>query len=118
MPKRKAASRKKQDGTGGAKKPRCATASDGDQSLDSAVHRARLASHTVVQTLALVDAIQSTTGSFAQRMQAVADLLKEDADRSDSLIDLSLVAEGETVRLCIRTSGMSAASVPTPTGLH
>ena len=100
MPKRKAASRKKQDGAEGAKKPRAsaaaaaaADAADGDGSFEAAVTRANLAPRIATQTLKLVDALKATDGSHTQRMQTVVDLLEEDAGRPDSLLDLSLVVE-------------------------
>lgn len=107
MSKRKNADGYKPSGANIAKKPRTA---DGDQSLDSAVLRAQLASHAVVQTLDLVDALQSTAGSFKQRMQIVADLLNKDAARSESLLDLSLVVEGESVGRCIGTGDTAASA--------
>ena len=60
-----------------------------------------------MQTLKLTDAIAATEGSHTQRMQAVVDLLEADADRPDSLIDLSLVVEGEKVSRCVRTGDMA-----------
>ena len=112
MPKRKAASRNKQDGADGAdgaKKPRSERAaaaqadpSDGNGSIDAVRARPDLAPRIAFQTLKLADAIKATEGSYTQRMQAVADPLKEDTDRHESLIDLSLVVEGEKVSCCIR----------------
>jgi hypothetical protein len=68
-----------------------------------------------MQTLKLTDAIAATEGSHTQRMQAVVDLLKADADRPDSLIDLSLVVDGDEVRLCICKGDSAAAAVLTLT---
>jgi hypothetical protein len=112
MPKRKAVSDEKQ----GAKKPRAAAAAaaaDDGKSLDAAIAHAQLTPHTAVQTLKLVDAIKATEGSYTQRMQTVVDLIKADADRPDSLIDLSLVVEGEKVSQLISTGGSAAANALT-----
>lgn len=103
---RKAASRKKQDVADGDKKPRASAAAaaaaadvDGDGSFDAAVTRANQAPLIVLQTFKLVDALKATGGGHTQRMQTVVDLLEEDAGRPDSLLDLSLVVEGERVSL-------------------
>ena len=99
MPKRKAAGRAKKSGAGQAKKPRhsdpAAAAHEGHR--DAALARARLAPLVVTQTLRLIDAIQATDGSCAQRVQSVVKLVKEDAHRPESLIDLSLPLEGDMV---------------------
>ena len=46
--------------------------------------------------------MKATDISWAQRVQAVADLLKADADRPDFLLNLSLVVNGDKVSRCIR----------------
>ena len=53
----------------------------------------------VVHTLDFVRAIKQSKGSFKERVQKVADLLKKDADRPDGawLIDLSLTLKGTSV---------------------
>ena len=117
MPKRKAASRKKQDGADGAKKPRTqgaaatgADAAGGDGSFDAALTRANLAPRIATQTLKLIDALKATDGNYTQRVQTVADLLKVDTERPKSLIDQSLVVEGERVSRSIHTGGAAAAT--------
>ena len=104
MPKRKASSRKKQDSAGGAKKTRtqgaaaaAADATDSDSAFEAALTRANLAPLIAEQTLKLMDAIKATDISRAQCVQVVVDLLKADADRPDSLLDLSLPLEGHWV---------------------
>ena len=104
MPKRKAASRKKQDGADGAKKPRtsaaaaaAAAATHSDDSFESALACALQAPSVATQTLKLVDALKATDGSHTERMQTIVDLLKQDVGRPESLLDLSLVVEGEKV---------------------
>ena len=111
MPKRKAANRKKQGNADGAKKPHTAVVAamaDGSDPLDAAIAHAQLTQRMAVHTLKLVDTIQKKEGSFSQRMQSVVDRLQAEADRSDSLIDLSLVVEGEKVTRCIRTDNQAA----------
>ena len=121
MPKRKATSRKKHDGADGAKKPRtqgaaatAADAADGDSSFDAALACALQAPRVALQTLKLIDALKATDGSQTQRMQTVVDLLEADAGRPKSLLDLSLVVEGEKVSRCMCTGG----SVPTGESPH
>ena len=85
MHKRKAANHKKLGGADDA---------------DGAISHAQLTPRTAVHTLKLLDAITANKGSYTQRIQTVADQLKADTIRPDSLLDLSLVVEGERVRLC------------------
>ena len=122
MSKRKTADDHDPDGADSAKKPRTegvaaaqAHPPDGTGSIEAVRSRPDLDMRIALQTLKLVDAITATDGSWTQRMQAVADLLRADADRFDSLIDLSLIVEGDEVRFSarIRTGGTSAAG-----GLH
>lgn len=119
MSKRKAASRTKQggaDGADGAKKWGAETStaaqadpSDGNGSIEAARARPDLVPRIALQTLKLVDAVKATDGSCIQRILTVADLLQTDAARHESLIDLSLVVEGEKVRPCVR-AGTATAS--------
>lgn len=104
MPKRKTASRAKENGAGQAKKRRhsdppaeAAAAAGREGQRDAALARARLAPLIITQTLRLIDAIQATDGSCGERAQSVVDLLKEDAHRPESLIDLSLPLEDDEV---------------------
>lgn len=106
MSKRKETSRKnkkKQSGSDNAKKPRTEGASvavhltDSSNCLDIALAHAKLSARIAVHTLRLVDAARAENGSHAHRMRVMIDVLLEDADRLDSLIDLSLVVEGEQV---------------------
>jgi hypothetical protein len=115
MPKRKAASCEKQGSAEGAKKPHtegaaaaAADAADGNGSFDAAVARANLAPRIATHTLKLMHAFKTTDGSFTLRMQAVVDLLKQDADRPESLLNLSLVAEGEKVSRSICRGGAAS----------
>jgi hypothetical protein len=102
MPKRKAASRAKKNGAGHAKKPRradppaeAAAARKGQR--DAALAHAQLAPQIATQTLTLVNSMKAAGGSCAERMESVVNLLTEDADRPESLIDLSLPLEGDEV---------------------
>jgi hypothetical protein len=117
MPKRKAASRKKQGGADGAKKPRtqgaaaaAADATHGDGSFESALACALRAPSVATHTLKLLRAIKATDVSHTQRLQTVVDLLTADAVRPKSLLDLSLVVEGEEVSRCIRRGDTPAAT--------
>ena len=65
--------------------------------LPAAIHNAKLVSQRAVHTFQLSVALQATGGTFVGRMQKVAALLKEDAARSDPLIDLSCTVEGDKV---------------------
>ena len=100
MPKRKASSRAKKNGAGLAKKPRHSdppAAAGREGQRDAALAHAKLAPQIAAQTLRLADAMQATDGSCVERVQSVVNLLKEDADRPESLIDLSLSFEGDEV---------------------
>ena len=88
----------------GAKKPRTegaaaaeANATDQSECFESALTGALLAHRIATQTLNLVDAIKAIQGSYMQRMQTVVNELKADAARPASLLDLSLVPEGDEV---------------------
>ena len=100
----------------GAKKPRsegaaaAAAAKDATEqirSIEATRIRPDLVPRIGLQTLELADALKATEGSYTQRMQTVVDLIKADADRPDSLIDLSLVVEGEKVSRRVRTGDMA-----------
>ena len=100
MPKRKAASVENQVGADETKRLRASSAAAAAESngfFESAVARANLAPRIAAHTLKLIHALKATDGSHTPRMQAVVDLLKQDACRPDSLLDLSLIAEGEKV---------------------
>ena len=104
MPKRKAASRANTSGAGQGKKPRhsdppaeAAAAASREDQRDAALAHARLAPQIAAQTLRLTDAVQATDGSCLERAQSVVNLLTEDADRPESLIDLSLRLEDDEV---------------------
>lgn len=51
------------------------------------------------QSLRLAEAIKTTLGPRVWRVKSVANLLKEDADRPESLLDLSFPMEGGQVRI-------------------
>ena len=111
MHKRKTASRNKRDGSAGVKRPRItgaaaavADVAEPNCPIQADLERAQLTPRIAVQTLKLVDAIKAAQGSWTQRMQTVAGQLQADASRSQSLIDLSLVVEGEKVSGRIRTN--------------
>ena len=70
---------------------------------NAALARARLAPLIAAQTLRLIKAFRATDDSFVQRVESVVNLMKEDADRPESLIDLSLPMEGDKVSPFIRT---------------
>jgi len=104
MSKRKTADDPIHSDSDGAKKPRtegaaaaAEDAADSDGSFEADLTRANLAPRIATQTLKLVDAIKAFGDSWTQRMQAVVDLLQADAARPESLLDLSLVVQGETV---------------------
>lgn len=73
------------------------SSSSASKADDSAILEARTQMLQVVHTLKLARAIKATQAGADQRMQAVADLLKEDATRSDPLINLSMTIEGDEV---------------------
>lgn len=106
MPNRKAASRAKKNGAGQDKMPRhayppaeAAAAASREGQRDAALAHAQMARQIAAQTLRLIKALQATGGSCGRRVQSVVNLLKdsEDADRPESLIDLSLSFEGDEV---------------------
>jgi len=119
MLKRKDGSDKKESDKDDAKKSRHAepaaraSAEAAGDLLDAALAHANLTSSVVVQTLKLIDAIEATEGSYKQRMQAVADLLKADAARPASLLDLSLAPEDDEVRQNWRTAGFGPSMMAT-----
>ena len=86
-----------------------AAATNSTVSLNTALARAKLAPRIALQSLKLADAIKATDGNHTQRMHTVVDLLQADAERPESLIDLSLVVEGGKVRPCVR-AGTAKAS--------
>ena len=65
--------------------------------LPVAIHSVKLVSQRALHTFKLSVALKASEGTFAGRMPAVANLLKEDAVRSDPLIDLSCTVEGDKV---------------------
>jgi hypothetical protein len=89
------------NGAGQAKMPRhaeaAAPAAAGRDPRDTALAHAQLARQIATQTLRLIKALQATGGSCGKRVQSVVNLLQEDADRPESLIDLSLSFEGDKV---------------------
>jgi len=102
MPKRKDASRAKKSGAGQAKKPRragppaeAAAAREGQR--DAALAHAQLAPQIATQTQRLIKAIEAIDGSCVECVESVVNLLKEDARRTESLLDLSLPLEGDEV---------------------
>jgi len=124
MSKRKADSSKEQNGASSAKKTRTggkvAAAPESEHqasiAIDVAIAQAKLASQLALKTLRFQEAILSDTGSHTQRMQTVANQLKEDVDQPQPLVDLSRVlADGEvglgtpTLPLAERASVMASA---------
>ena len=77
-----------------------AAASSSADSLDAAIRRADLIPRIAVHTLKLADAIKPSSGSHVERMRALILLMKEDADRPESLLDWSLVPVRARVRDC------------------
>ena len=113
MSKRKTADDHNPDCADGAKKPRTEGAAAAKADVTDSHGCIKTASADLVpciarHTLKLVDAMHTSSISFAQRMHAVADLLQADASRSRSLIDLSLVPEGDEVRRCSIRTGSRA----------
>ena len=106
LPPRKRPGGGDQSRDGDAKKQRTAVAAaagsaqwaghSGAYDSDSALARAKLAPQIAVNTIKLAIAIQPGPFSFL-RAQAVVELLTADAARPGSLLDLSLVPEGDEV---------------------
>lgn len=71
---------------------------DSDQSLDVAIHRACFVPRIAVYTLKLVDMLKSND-SYEQRMKTLIDVFKKDADQPESMLDWTLVTEGDNVSI-------------------
>lgn len=96
MSKRNGRSDQRED-VGYTKKPRSVNDTHSDDLIDVEFRRAVLSPRIAVQTFRLVRTIQCTITGFRQRMQAVIALLKSNAEKNESLLDLSLVIEGDQV---------------------